>query len=104
MPTFSCALTPPPPARSRRSSEQGENADLSRRYQSGTNFGFADVGRFAKRLISLSGWVAEWFKAPVLKTGVGSRPPGVRIPPHPPATPNGSFGIPEFFATLRPLS
>jgi hypothetical protein len=28
--------------------------------------------------------VAEWFKAPVLKTGVGSRPPGVRIPPHPP--------------------
>ena len=29
--------------------------------------------------------MAEWFKAPVLKTGVGSRPPGVRIPPHPPA-------------------
>ncbi len=31
-----------------------------------------------------NGWVAEWFKAPVLKTGVGSRSPGVRIPPHPP--------------------
>ena len=28
--------------------------------------------------------MAEWFKAPVLKTGVGSRSPGVRIPPHPP--------------------
>src|SRR5262245_6664821 len=32
-----------------------------------------------------SGWVVEWFKAPVLKTGVGASPPGVRIPPHPPA-------------------
>src|SRR5687768_13422707 len=30
------------------------------------------------------GWVAEWFKAAVLKTAVGSRPPWVRIPPHPP--------------------
>ncbi len=30
------------------------------------------------------GWVAEWFKAPVLKTGVLARVPGVRIPPHPP--------------------
>jgi hypothetical protein len=30
------------------------------------------------------GWVAEWFKAPVLKTGVGESPPWVRIPPHPP--------------------
>jgi hypothetical protein len=29
------------------------------------------------------GWVAEWFKAPVLKTGVGESPPWVRIPPHP---------------------
>ena len=32
------------------------------------------------------GWVAEWFKAPVLKTGVGASPPWVRIPPHPPAS------------------
>lgn len=31
-----------------------------------------------------TGWVAERFKAPVLKTGVGSFPPWVRIPPHPP--------------------
>src|SRR5438105_14809213 len=31
-----------------------------------------------------TGWVAEWLKAPVLKTGGGSRLPGVRIPPHPP--------------------
>ena len=30
------------------------------------------------------GWVVEWFKAPVLKTGVGASPPWVRIPPHPP--------------------
>ena len=35
-----------------------------------------------------SGWVAEWFKAPVLKTGVGSRPPWVRIPPLPPFFPH----------------
>ena len=28
--------------------------------------------------------MAEWFKAPVLKTGVFARAPGVRIPPHPP--------------------
>jgi hypothetical protein len=30
------------------------------------------------------GRVAEWFKAPVLKTGVGATPPWVRIPPLPP--------------------
>src|SRR6185437_16087512 len=30
------------------------------------------------------GGVAEWFKAPVLKTGVGASPPWVRIPPPPP--------------------
>ncbi len=30
------------------------------------------------------GWVAERFKAPVLKTGRGQRPSWVRIPPHPP--------------------
>jgi hypothetical protein len=28
--------------------------------------------------------VAEWFKAPVLKTGVPARVPWVRIPPLPP--------------------
>jgi hypothetical protein len=41
-------------------------------------------------LILLLGWVAERFKAPVLKTGVGASPPWVRIPPHPPhaARPN----------------
>src|SRR5437868_3410022 len=31
------------------------------------------------------GWVAERFKAPVLKTGEGASSPWVRIPPHPPA-------------------
>jgi hypothetical protein len=35
--------------------------------------------------------VAEWFKAPVLKTGVGSRSPWVRIPPHPPITPTACW-------------
>jgi hypothetical protein len=34
------------------------------------------------RFLSL-GWVAERFKAPVLKTGVGASSPWVRIPPHP---------------------
>jgi hypothetical protein len=33
---------------------------------------------------SANGQVAEWFKAAVLKTAVGSRPPWVRIPPCPP--------------------
>ena len=32
-----------------------------------------------------AGWVAEWFKAAVLKTAVGASSPWVRIPPHPPA-------------------
>src|SRR5438309_3629189 len=30
------------------------------------------------------GWVAEWFKALVLKTSDGASRPWVRIPPHPP--------------------
>jgi hypothetical protein len=34
--------------------------------------------------VPLIGGVAEWFKAPVLKTGVGASPPWVRIPPPPP--------------------
>jgi hypothetical protein len=32
---------------------------------------------------SMERW-SSWFKAPVLKTGVGSRPPWVRIPVSPP--------------------
>jgi hypothetical protein len=31
-----------------------------------------------------AGEVAEWLMAPVLKTGVPERAPGVRIPPSPP--------------------
>ena len=46
------------------------------------------------------GWVAEWFKAPVLKTGVLARVPGVRIPPHPPER----FEIIEFNWDLPSLS
>lgn len=33
---------------------------------------------------SRRGWVAEWFKAAVLKTAEGASLPWVRIPPHPP--------------------
>src|SRR6266478_1107457 len=48
------------------------------RFQSGTpRRRTLDIGR--------PGWVAERFKAPVLKTGVGASSPWVRIPPHPPA-------------------
>ena len=36
------------------------------------------------RFSSSDGRVAEWFKAPVLKTGVPARVPWVRIPPLPP--------------------
>ena len=50
--------------------------------QGGGNLIEAYLPPFATRLF---GELAEWFKAPVLKTGVGSRPPWVRIPPRPPA-------------------
>ena len=40
---------------------------------------------------SVSGWVAEWTKALVLKTSVGVTLPWVRIPPHP------LYGHLEFF-------
>ena len=48
------------------------------------------VAPFTPRTSLLSRWdcrtgrVAEWFKAPVLKTGVPARVPWVRIPPLPP--------------------
>ena len=35
-------------------------------------------------IVSRDGWVAEWFKAAVLKTAVRVSAPWVRIPPHPP--------------------
>jgi hypothetical protein len=38
------------------------------------------------------GRVAEWFKAPVLKTGVPARVPWVRIPPLPPRSLRVRFG------------
>ena len=44
--------------------------------------------------------MAEWFNAPVLKTGEGSRPPRVRIPVSPPSTQNAMFhGV--FFVRIR---
>jgi hypothetical protein len=39
------------------------------------------------------GRVAEWFKAPVLKTGVPARVPWVRIPPLPPVNCCPMFAI-----------
>src|SRR6185437_858742 len=36
--------------------------------------------------LAAEGWVAERFKAAVLKTAVGESPPWVRIPPHPPSS------------------
>src|SRR5690606_10691692 len=70
----------------------------------------------AKCLILKAGRVAEWFKAPVLKTGVGASPPWVRIPPLPPNTaectlwrdiaadhriPPGEIDNRRFYATVR---
>jgi hypothetical protein len=37
--------------------------------------------------------VAEWFKAPVLKTGVPARVPWVRIPPLPPDPSSLTFAV-----------
>ena len=46
--------------------------------------------------------MAEWTKAAVLKTAVGSRPPGVRIPLPPPY--GYEFRIAEFSITRYPKS
>ena len=43
------------------------------------------------------GGVAEWLKAPVLKTGVAERSPWVRIPPPPPPSPRSSRFFQEMF-------
>jgi len=53
------------------------------RCQSGANFGFSGTWRFAKCLISLSGWVAEWFKAPVLKAALHRSGRSHRVTFHP---------------------
>src|ERR1700687_514127 len=54
------------------------------REQSGGSRLFRPWDVSAKSLNSKDGRVAEWFKAPVLKTGVPARVPWVRIPPLPP--------------------
>ena len=46
--------------------------------------------------VPAGGWVAERFKAPVLKTGVGASSPWVRIPPHPPNNTCNSLKILHF--------
>ena len=55
-----------------------------RRCQTGASSGFRLIAAAAKCLLPYDGWVAEWLKAPVLKTGEPARVPWVRIPPHPP--------------------
>jgi hypothetical protein len=47
-----------------------------------------------------AGWVAERFKAPVLKTGVRATAPWVRIPPHPPVITNIALYWFKIFASL----
>jgi hypothetical protein len=54
-------------------SQNGSNGVFLEIASSGINKRFQRFGR-----------VAEWFKAPVLKTGVPARVPWVRIPPLPP--------------------
>src|SRR5881275_1579561 len=56
--------------------------------QDGTIRRFAHLNVLEKWQFSAIGEVAEWFKAAVLKTAVGSRPPWVRIPPCPPPEPS----------------
>src|SRR5690348_16335683 len=51
----------------------------------------------------MSGWVAERFKAPVLKTGVGVTPPRVRISPHPPEPYSLPFAAVQLHPINRPL-
>ena len=53
--------------------------------QSGCNSRFVAIKAKANYLICLQGWVAEWLKAPVLKTGRRASVSRVRIPPHPPS-------------------
>ena len=48
------------------------------------------------------GRVAEWFKAPVLKTGVPARVPWVRIPPLPPVSLNSLSNFAPILLTHTP--
>ena len=57
---------------------------LQRGLQLGCNSRFVAIEAKANYLICLKGWVAEWLKAPVLKTGRRASVSRVRIPPHPP--------------------
>jgi hypothetical protein len=54
------------------------------------------AGPFGSGSAGQDGWVAEWFKAAVLKTAEGVSLPWVRIPPHPPGrSPAHSLGPPH---------
>ena len=45
------------------------------------NFRLSGALHHDKHLILLNGWVAEWFKAPVLKTGAGLFVLSLAVPP-----------------------
>jgi hypothetical protein len=53
------------------------------RGQAAANFLFSVPRRFANRLVCNDGWVAEWFKAPVLKAEHGRPEPYRNIPTRP---------------------
>ena len=63
------------------------NVTELRRWQSGGKSCFVATGLDRNYLKSCDGWVAEWLKAPVLKTGRRASVSRVRIPPHPPIAP-----------------
>src|SRR4030095_17138850 len=50
-----------------------------------------------------TGRVAEWFKAPVLKTGVPARVPWVRIPPLPPESLKSLMNSAYYTPTHNPM-
>ena len=62
----------------------------------------ADCRRNRDTAMAWSGWVAEWFKAAVLKTAVGASSPWVRIPPCPPALQFRILPIPESREPFEP--
>ena len=72
-----------PPLCPRRRSSPGSTSPTTSAAGCSTPPAAIEVGRAAPKS-GAHGEVAEWFKAAVLKTAVGSRPPWVRIPPSPP--------------------
>ena len=73
-----CGISEPPgPCKRGRVAAMEDSGSLGRQHVGSRS------GPYASRR-GHNGRVAEWFKAPVLKTGVPARVPWVRIPPLPP--------------------